>query len=95
MSDTECDRLWSALDKANQYMEGLEERVLKLEGARPTRKAGDYFPDPAQLDPGGKLTTIALILREMLPPSGIPSPAQRLLLRIKAVVETKQGEAKE
>lgn len=70
-------------------MQELEARVLRLETTRAPsapRQVGDYFPDPG-LDPTSALIAIRVILAEMLPPSGIPSPAQRLLLRIKDVVE--------
>lgn len=79
-----------------------QQRIDKLtvDLERPTRQVGDYLPDPLpwtgnakpwqgsreQVEPEYRLTAIRAILSEMREPVGVPSPAQRLLLRIKAVV---------
>jgi ParB-like chromosome segregation protein Spo0J len=92
---TELVRLARALDARQQRIDKL---TVDLES--PTRRVGDYLPDPSGMDkcfgaipdmplePRAQdtLDHIRAILSRMLPPSGIPTPAQRMLLEIKAVV---------
>lgn len=93
-TQTDSDRLWSELDKTNQYMDSLEQRVLRLETTRAPsepefqREQGSYLPVAIEPSAQDMLSHIRAIICEFEEPFGGTwvSPAQRLLLRIKAVV---------
>lgn len=84
---TELDRLWKRLDEHDQRIDRLEtprrQRVDKLH----VDLGVDDCGCPASDELRSQLRAVQCIVAEMLEPSGIPTPAQRLLLRIKDVVD--------